>query len=245
MRTALLTCITALLLGACASEPNNLPPPDTLLYASGEELIDLYHSLPGASAADRNPKLVEALAAAHATEFKKANDRAERDKETFAPGVEARMAAEFVTEHVATNVGAKYIAVAADVTVPPFDFRDGKIRICWERSCSRDRPELVERLVNYVLRMSLPDPQGFEITPGEALARTLQAQAEASPDRTLHALYVAKIEGADPADSWGGIPIFQVRARLIKLLIVPANAPEQDMTLAEIAAAPSMYTASF
>jgi hypothetical protein len=260
MRNFILVCFGVMLAQQCLAQSagpadedaestdtaiQNAPAPDTLLFQGGEELIDLYHALPGAASPSSNPKLVEALAAARNGDFRSAALRASRSKDAFERRDEASLIVEKYKQNQFTTSGAKFVAVVSDITLQSDPQGGRRLRICWERTCRHDRPVLEERVANYILHVSLPSPQGVEIEPDEAAARALEAEASGNSLRILHATYIAEIEGADPVQTFGGLPFFQVRARLVKLRIGAGNALDEDAPPEAVYRAPTIFEAKF
>ena len=245
MRMLLLAFLAAIAVSVCRAQSTETMPPDTLLFQGGEELINLYHSLPGAPPPEANPRLVEALSAARTGAFRSAAIEAYSEKNVFERRDEARLIMEKFKQAAPENQTAKFIAVPSDVTLQPYDLRDPRLRICWERTCSQNHHVLEKRLANYILRVTLPSPQGVFLDTDEATARALEAEASNNPLRILRATYIAEIDGADPVESMGSLPFFQVRAHLVKLRISSGDPLDRSATADDIYHSPLIYELTF
>jgi hypothetical protein len=246
MRNVLPASLLLFVIAACSPEPTKPDASDTtVLFEGGEELIHLYHILPGAAPLASNSMLVEALSAARTGKFRNAATRAIGQDGSFEKQDEASLIVEKVKQDPPQWETVRFVAIPSNVTVQPYDVRDRRIRICWERTCKHNDPVLEERVANYILRISLPSPQGIDIAPDEDVARTLEAEASDNSWHILRATYIAEIEGADPVAVTGGMPFFQIRARLVKLRIAHGNPMDTDATADEIYHSPPIYDISF
>ena len=191
---AALTLVANIVAGSChAQEGASVATP--LRFQYGDELIRLYHSLPGAAELDPTA-LWSSLPQATNSNHRNSAMRivAERDSFRKKDMIDA-LVADFRRDQP-TDSSAAFVAITGMFHVKPYDFQTKSFSVCWAAVCTY--PSLEQRTGQYTLKIALPSPGHFSFSPSEESARQIERSVAGNGGRLVRGIVIAAVDSAEP-----------------------------------------------